>query len=84
MTKVLTVRVPSGLLAKIDQRAAHEGRGRSEYVRRLIENHAQTDQLRKKTRFACLHLKGRYPVGRGSDNAAIRAAFKRRAHEKNS
>ena len=82
MTQVLTVRLAAGLLAKIDRRAAQEGRRRSDYVRRLIEKDARKPVKTRPARFACLHLKGRYALGRGSDNAAVRSALVRQAHEK--
>jgi bifunctional DNA-binding transcriptional regulator/antitoxin component of YhaV-PrlF toxin-antitoxin module len=37
----------------------------------------------RKVRFTCLPLKGRYALGGGSDNAAVRRALARRAYEKN-
>ena len=82
MTEVLTVRLAGGLLAKVDQRAAQQGRPRSEYIRRLIEEDA-LKPVKKSARFASLQLKGRHAVGGGSDNSSVRAALARRAYEKN-
>lgn len=82
MTEILTVRLDGRLLAKVDQRAAQQGRPRSEYIRRLIEEDALRP-AKKTRRFASLHLKGRHAVGGGSDNASVRTALARRAYEKN-
>jgi hypothetical protein len=83
MTEVLTVRLPPGLLSKVDRRAAQHGRPRSEYVRHLIETDAVKPVKTNPSRFASLHLKGRHAIGRGSNNASVRAALARRAYEKN-
>jgi bifunctional DNA-binding transcriptional regulator/antitoxin component of YhaV-PrlF toxin-antitoxin module len=37
----------------------------------------------RKVRFTCLPLKGRYALGGGGDNTAVRRALARRAYEKN-
>jgi len=39
--------------------------------------------LPRQARFASLALKGRYAIGNGSSNAAVRKALARRAHEQN-
>jgi predicted transcriptional regulator len=82
MPNVLTVRVPSSLLAKVDRKAATLGRSRAEHVRQVLEADAETVERGRK-RFASLALKGRYALGRGSDNAAVRRALARRYYEKN-
>ena len=82
MPNVLTVRLPGSLLAKVDRKAAALGRGRAEHVRQVLEEDVASGQPTPK-RFASLYLKGRYALGRGSDNAAVRQALARRAHEKN-
>jgi hypothetical protein len=82
MSNVLTVRLPGSLLVKVDRRAAALGRARAEHVRQLLEEDVAAG-LPKPKRFACLHLKGRYALGRGSDNAAVRRSLVRRAYEKN-
>jgi hypothetical protein len=82
MPNVLTVRLPSSLLAKVDRKAAALGRARAEHVRQVLEEDVAMD-IPKPRRFACLWLKGRYALGRGSDNAAVRRALARQANEKN-
>jgi hypothetical protein len=81
MPNVLTVRLPSSLLAKVDRKAAVLGRARAEHVRQVLEADVAAGTARPK-RFACLALKGRYALGRGSDNAAVRRALTCRAYEK--
>lgn len=73
--------MPSSLLAKVDRKAASLGRGRAEHVRQVLEQDVAGGE-RKSRRFASLSLKGRYALGRGSDNAAVRKALGRRAYEK--
>jgi hypothetical protein len=80
MPNVLTVRLPSSLLAKVDRKAAALGRARAEHVRQLLEADVAAVPASAK-RFACLSLKGRYALGRGSNNAAVRRALARRTHE---
>ena len=82
MANVLTVRLPSSLLAKVDKKAASLGRGRAEHVRQLLEEDVAS-QSSKSKRFACLSLKGRYALGQGSDNNSVRRALARRAYEEN-
>ena len=80
MPNVLTVRLPSSLLAKVDRKAAALGRARAEHVRQVLEADVAAGAPRPK-RFACLSLKGRYALGRGSDNAAVRRALTRPGYE---
>ena len=40
MPNVLTVRLPSALLAKVDRKAAALGRARAEHVRQVLEEDA--------------------------------------------
>jgi hypothetical protein len=81
MSNVLTVRVPLSLLSRLDRKAAALGRARAEHVRQVLEADLSAPPPKSK-RFACLSLKGKYALGRGSNNAAVRKAF-RRAYEKN-
>ena len=81
MANVLTVRLPSSLLAKLDKKAAALGRRRAEHVRQVLEADLISGAPQPK-RFVCLSLKGRYAMGRGSDNAAVRRALARRAYAK--
>ena len=81
MANVLTVRLPGSLLAKLDRKAASLGRRRAEHVREVLEADVRAPTPKLK-RFASLSLKGRYAIGRGSDNATVRRALARRAYEK--
>jgi hypothetical protein len=81
MPNVLTVRLPSSLLAKVDRKAAALGRARAEHVRQVLEEDVAAGAP-KPRRFACLALKGRYALGRGSNNASVRRALARRAYAK--
>lgn len=78
---VLTVRVPPSLLGRLDRKAAALGRRRAEHVRHVIEADLAAPPPKSK-RFACLSLKGRYALGKGNNNAAVRKAL-RGAYEKN-
>jgi hypothetical protein len=78
---VLTVRLPPSLLSRLDRKAAALGRARAEHVRQVLEADLAAPPPKSK-RFACLSLRGRYALGRGSDNAAVRKAL-RRPYEKN-
>ena len=82
MANVLTIRVLSSLLARVDRKAAALGRSRAEHVRQLLEADAAASPP-KGRQFASLTLKGRYSLRRGSDNAAVRKALARRAYEQN-
>src|SRR5204863_3292441 len=62
MPNILTVRLPSSLLAKVDRKAAALGRGRAEHVRQVLEQDVASGAPRLK-RFASLNLKGRYSIG---------------------
>jgi hypothetical protein len=81
MSNVLTIRLENSLLAKVDRKAAALGRSRAEHVRQILEADVAAPE-RKSRRFASLKLKGRYALGRGSDNASVRKALARRAYEK--
>lgn len=79
MTNVLSVRLPSAKMARLDQRAARNGVDRSEFVRRLIEEELERPVPKSKHRkFASMDLCGRYSIGSESDNAAVRAALAKR------
>jgi len=83
MSNVLTVRLDSSLLARLDRKAASLGRRRAEHVRQVLEADLAQPGPKASRRFACLPLKGRYALGAGSDNASVRQALARRANEKN-
>jgi hypothetical protein len=78
VVKILTVRLSSALMAKVDRKAALLGRRRVEHVRQILAADVAEGQARPK-RFAILPLKGRHAAGRGSDNAAVRRALAQRA-----
>ena len=84
MSNVLTVRLDSSLLARLDRKAAALGRRRAEHVRQVLEADLAQDMPTGLKRFACLSLKGRHALGTGSENASVRKALARRAREKNS
>jgi predicted transcriptional regulator len=55
MPNVLTVRLPSSLLAKLDRKAAALGRARAEHVRQVLEADVAGPEPKPK-RFACLSM----------------------------
>jgi ribbon-helix-helix CopG family protein len=82
MANVLTVRLPGSLLAKLDRKAASLGRRRAEHVRQVLEADLLAPASAPK-RFVTLSLKGRFALGRGCDNQAVRRALARRSYGKN-
>ncbi len=68
-------------MSKVDKKAAALGRPRAEHVRQVLEEDVAEGEPRRK-RFACLHLSGKYSIGKGSDNEAVRRAFRRRFYAK--
>ena len=82
MPNVLTVRLPSSLLAKVDRKAASLGRARAEHVRQVLEADVAEREPKPK-RFACLSLSGRYSLGGRSDNEGVRQALRRQYEKKN-
>jgi hypothetical protein len=81
MTTVLSIRLPSAKIAELDRRAVSSGMDRSEYVRYLIEEALETKPNGGRRKFASLDLRGRYGIGAGSNNAAVRAALAARRHK---
>jgi len=81
MSVVLTVRVPGSLMSKLDRKAAALGRVRAEHVRQILAEDV-TEPEPKRKRFACLAMSGKYSLGHGSDNKAVREAFRQRFYEK--
>ncbi len=75
MTTVLSVRLPSKKMAELERRASSNGMDRSEYVRNLIERALDAKSATGRRRFSSMDLLGRYAIGAGSDNAAVRAAL---------
>jgi predicted DNA-binding protein len=73
MTKVLTVRIPPGLLRKAEARAARIGLDRAKYVRNLIEEDVASEKSKLKHKFASEDLIGCYEGdGRPATNAVVR------------
>ena len=62
-------------MVELDRRASGSGMDRSEYVRNLIEQALEAKPAAERRRFSSMDLCGRYAIGAGSDNAAVRAAL---------
>jgi hypothetical protein len=75
MTRVISLRVPSGKVAAIDRRAVDAGLDRTKYLLRLVNEDLARPALKSKRRFMSLHLLGKFRSS-GSSNAAVRAALK--------
>jgi len=82
MAKVLTVRSPGSLLAKVNRKAASLGRDGAEHVRQVLEADVNSGEARPK-RFATMSLKGRYALGRSGVNATVHRALAQRAYQGN-
>jgi hypothetical protein len=80
MTQVLTVRVPPGLVAKADARAARLGLDRGGYVRSLIEQDVVAGDKETRARtFASEDFIGSVPLRRGPyTNRRVRAILRER------
>ena len=65
MTKVLTVRIPPGLLSKAEAKAAQLGLDRAKYVRSLIEEDLASEKSKPKHKFASEDLIGSVSIGAG-------------------
>ena len=63
MSKILTIRITAGLLAKAEARAAHLGLGRAGYVRSLIEHDLEAATVKTARRFASEDLVGAFRLG---------------------
>jgi hypothetical protein len=75
MTTVLSVRLALKKMVELDRRASSSGMERSEYVRNLIEQALEAKPAAGSRRFSSMDLCGRYAIGAGSDNTAVRAAL---------
>ncbi len=82
MPNVLTVRLPSSLLAKLDRKAAALGRARAEHVRQVLEADVAEPEP-KPRRFACLSMSGKYSLDRRGDNEGVRRALRKQCEKKN-
>ena len=83
MSSVLTVRLSSEEIGSCDAKATSMGLTRTDYVKHLIHRDLQEKPGRAaKRRFCSTDLIGKFAIGTGSTNAAVRSALVRRAHEK--
>ncbi len=84
MSRVLTVRIEPGLLAKAEARAARLGLDRAGYVRSLIEHDLAVAAAKSPRRFASEDLVGAYRLGGlSATNHRVRETLRRRARSKN-
>lgn len=82
MATVLSVRLTSEELGSCDAKATSMGLTRTDYVKHLIHRDLQEKPGRAaKRRFSSTDLIGKFAIGTGSTNAAVRAVLARRAHE---
>jgi hypothetical protein len=83
MSTVLTVRLAETELGSCDARAAEMGLTRTDYIRYLIrQDLEQNPKKSRERRFASRDLVGKFKVGAGSTNPAVRSAIASRAREK--
>ncbi len=83
MTRVLTVRIKPGLLAKAEARAARLGLDRAGYVRSLIEHDLAAETSQSPRRFASEDLVGAFRLGgQSATNPRARETLRRRARSK--
>jgi hypothetical protein len=83
MSTVLTVRLAERELGSCDARAAEMGLTRTDYIRYLIrQDLEQNPKKSRRRRFASRDLIGKFNVGKGATNAAVRSAVARRVREK--
>ena len=80
MTRVLTVRIAPGLLAKAEARATQLGLDRAGYLRNLIERDLENAGAARKRRFASEDLVGRFRLGgQSANNRRVRETLKTRS-----
>ncbi len=80
MTRVLTVRIAPGLLAKAEARATQLGLDRAGYLRNLIERDLESAGAARKRRFASEDLVGRFRLGgQSANNRRVREMLKARS-----
>ncbi len=80
MSKVLTVRIAPGLLAKAEARAVRLGLDRAGYVRSLIEHDLKTSTAQPRPQFASEDLVGAFRLGGASaTNWRVRETLRRRS-----
>ena len=83
MSRVLTVRIGPGLLAKAEARAARLGLDRAGYVRSLIVHDLETSTARSGRQFASEDLVGAFRLGgESATNRRVREILSRRPRSK--
>ena len=83
MSRVLTVRIAPGLLARAEARAVRLGLDRAGYVRSLIEHDLKTSTAQSRPQFASEDLVGAFRLGGVSaTNERVRQSLRRRASPK--
>jgi hypothetical protein len=83
MSRVLTVRIAPGLLAKAEARAVRLGLDRASYVRSLIQHDLATATARSRPPFASEDLVGAFRLGgESATNPRVREALRRRSGSK--
>lgn len=83
MSRVLTVRIAPGLLAKAEARAVQLGLDRAGYVRSLIEHDLKNSNPKSRPRFASEDLVGAFRLGGVSaTNERVRETLRRRTRVK--
>ena len=83
MSRVLTVRIGPGLLAKAEARAARLGLDRAGYVRSLIEHDLASSAAPSRGRFASEDLVGAFRLGgESATNRRVREILSRRSGSK--
>ena len=83
MSRVLTVRIGPGLLAKAEARAARLGLDRAGYVRSLIEHDLASSAAPSRARFASEDLVGVFRLGgEFATNRRVREMLSRRSGSK--
>ena len=79
MSRVLTIRIASGLIARAEARAARLGMGRAGYVRNLIEHDLKASNTCPRGQFASEDLVGSFRLGgKPATNQVTRSALQRR------
>lgn len=83
MSRILTVRLSATEIGSCDARAAEMGLNRTDYIRYLIRQDLEHKHVgSRRRRFASRDLVGKFGIGSGSTNQAVRLAVARRAREK--
>jgi hypothetical protein len=84
MTKLLSLRVKPGLLARIDSRSVELGNNRSEYILGLVERDLEFAEHQRGHRFGSDDLVGAFQTGLPlGDNATVRSVVRGRLKDAN-